>query len=98
MSKKVVAFTLPPSRTNPADSASKETPASSPRGQRDTWVLDALKPKPAEPREPSPIIIDLSANRSWIELVQLICIFPYLATSAWMHTATKAWLGSVKQR
>jgi hypothetical protein len=97
MSKKVVSFTLPPDRvrkdTPQTAEADREPAPSSPQAS-DNWVLS---PAPRV-KTSSSVMVDLSASRTWFELVGLISIFPYLATSCWMQTATQTWLASVKRR
>jgi hypothetical protein len=84
MSKKTIPFALPPKPALP-DHAAEETP--------DRWVFQA-EPPPAGTA--GHVVIDLSANRTWYELAQLIWIFPCLATTCWMRTATQTWLESFK--
>jgi hypothetical protein len=89
MSKKVVSFTLPPNRakTEPPPVADAGSPPSP--HFPDSWVH--APEASANAAKPNPVVIDLSANRSWFELMGLIGIFPYLATTCWLQTAARTW-------
>jgi hypothetical protein len=81
MSKKVVSFTLP---NRPRDPAQSEPRREAPEG----WVLAST-----DPRSPAGhVVIDLSAERTWFELVQLIWMFPWLASWCWLQNAGTPWL------
>jgi hypothetical protein len=71
MSKKTITFTLPPPRP-------QEVPPQAP--DTDAWVLAGDGKSPPDER----MLIDLSARRSWFELMQLIWAFPVMATWFWM--------------
>jgi hypothetical protein len=86
MSKKVIAFTLPP-RAAQADPVSREP---------DRWVAEPEST--ASTPNPNHMVIDLSANRTWFELAGLICTFPYLASWCWMQNTANTWLSSFKPR
>jgi hypothetical protein len=79
MSRKVVAFTLPSMPHGPARSQPQ-------RQEADRWVSG---PAPST-ASTHPVVIDLSASRSWFELAQLIWAFPYIATWCWMQNAFRA--------
>ena len=96
MSKKVVPFALPP---RPRPEAAAAQPVSSQHDEPDEWVFEPSHPEPQPGGSAlGPLIIDLSINRSWLELAGLICVFPYLATWCWMQNAAETWLASSKQR
>lgn len=82
MSKKTVSLSLPPMRADPADAISNP----------DQWVLATHVDRLAEPTAAttkSRLMIDLSAERSLFELMQLICLFPWLATWSWLLNAAR---------
>jgi hypothetical protein len=88
MSKKIIHFTLLPSRAGEPDAAVRDITAE----DSDSWVFAAERDVRHEPAMPidDRFLIDLSANRSWFELMQLIWAFPFLATWFWMAGITGA--------
>jgi hypothetical protein len=102
MSKKTITFTLPPSRPQRANVERQDPPdhpqASAP--ETDAWVF-AVEPDALQPpdiRSEDRILIDLSARRSWFELVQLIWAFPVLATWFWMAGIAGSMPGTARHR
>jgi hypothetical protein len=83
MSKKIVSFALPANRSCQVE----EVLAGDISGRGpDSWV-HAARPDRREPAIMDPMLIDLSVRRNWFELVQLIYVFPYLATWSWVARA-----------
>jgi hypothetical protein len=104
MSKKIVPFTLPPERARETEPAPRaEAPAEPQPAQQpptshgpDHWVLAAHQEAPRPFTVPLPVaggrvVIDLTARRSWPELVLLVWSFPWLATWYWMQQTLPGW-------
>lgn len=104
MSKKVVPFKLPPvTYPKAGEMDMNELPqageASTSAGE-DGWVRMAqaeiarstAAEKPAAGSTAGPVLIDISATRTWFELVQLVSLFPYVATWHWMQNFNTAML------
>jgi hypothetical protein len=84
MSKKSIAFTIP--QAPPRNLEIDRPPAAGPGSETDAWVF-AAEPHhliPPTARLDECMLIDLSARRSWFELMQLIWAFPAMATWFWM--------------
>jgi hypothetical protein len=102
MSKKVVAFALPQAlpqtdAEEPALPFERRLPLSS-----DNWVTAAAAPAPEPASEavpafaedmspPGPALIDLSRKRSFTELMELMWVFPWLASWAWTLQMSEDW-------
>jgi hypothetical protein len=102
MSKKVVAFALP-HESRPHPEAAASAIADLERLNAEAWVgaqtPDAGTPVlDTPPRPAGPTVIDLSARRSFPELVELICLFPWLATWAWSLQMTEEMLKAGRPR
>jgi hypothetical protein len=104
MSKKVVAFALPQEITPHPEMPPADPLETLRRINAEAWVgaePEAAAPAP-EPdvsvRPSGPTVIDLSARRSFPELVELVCIFPWLATWAWSLQMTEEMLKAYRPR
>ncbi len=96
MSKKIIAFTLPAART--PHQALEDIARNF-----DDWVheekqevRDEIEARPASGS--GPVLIDLSVRRSWFELMQLVAVFPYIASWQWMIQMAETALETSKQR
>lgn len=110
MSKKIVQFSLPPGHAgNTAERIAQMTPPPSlethePETPTDNWVHNAREKVEARlaasspPEERSPLLIDLAKPRSLPELMQLIWVFPMIATSCWMAQAAENWLEMIRRQ
>jgi hypothetical protein len=89
MSKKTVVFPL---QANRGQSEGRHLHAVSaaggdPPANAENWVKQAGTPSPG-----GPALIVLSEDPSWVELVGLAIVLPYLATWLWLIRTAEKWL------
>jgi hypothetical protein len=80
MSKKTISFSLPSSRPQAPERDSATARDFDFERAGDAWVLAA---QAETARDEASLVIDLTAKRSWFELMCLISAFPYIAAWAW---------------
>ena len=80
MSKKVVSFVRPGSPLPKPPAVSFAVQGA------DSWIGAA---EDRESPTPGPWTIDLERPRNWFELMQLVWVFPYIATWRWMLQAAR---------